>query len=134
MAAAATDLTTLPEVEPAKKSFPATALEDPAGDWLCAGCLNRVANEKDRFKHDGKAEFTFSNPQGIRFGIITFSQTMGCLETGVPTLEHTWFPEHAWSFCQCDRCQMHLGWFYSGPHNFVGLIRNRLVRGRNIWN
>jgi hypothetical protein len=134
MAAVATDLTTSPEVEPAKKPRPATALENSEGDWLCTGCLNRVANEKDRFKYDGKAEFTFSNPEGIRFGIITFSQTMGCRETGVPTLDHTWFPEHAWSFCQCDRCQMHLGWFYSGPHDFVGLIRNRLVRGRCVWN
>jgi hypothetical protein len=134
MAAAASDLTTSAKVEPAKKPRPATALATPEGDWLCAGCLNRVADEKDRFQYDGKAEFTFSNPEGIRFGIITFSQAMGCRETGVPTLEHTWFPQHAWSFCQCDRCQMHLGWFYSGPHDFVGLIRNRLVRGRCVWN
>ena len=134
MAGAATEKATPAMVDPVKQPLPTLALETPDGDWLCAGCLNRVANEKDRFKYDGKAEFTFANPDGIRFEIITFSQAIGCRKIGVPTFEHTWFPEHAWSFCQCDRCQMHLGWFYSGPHDFVGLIRNRLVRGRNVWN
>lgn len=134
MAALASDKTASAKVEPARRPRPATALATPKGDWLGAGCLNRIANETDRFKYEGRAEFTFSNPEGIRFEIITFSQTLGCRETGVPTLEHTWFPEHAWSFCQCGRCQVDLGWFYSGPHDFVGLIRNRLVPGPCVWN
>ena len=74
---------------------------DPANDWLCVWCLNRVASEKDRFAYEGKSEFSFTNPEGIRFGIITFSRTMGCQQAGVPTLEQTWFPGHAWSYCAC---------------------------------
>jgi hypothetical protein len=70
----------------------ATATGDTENDWLCGWCHSRVASEKDRFPYEGKDEFTFRNPEGIRFEIITFSKTLGCRETGTPTLEHTWFP------------------------------------------
>jgi hypothetical protein len=114
--------------EPEVESRPRLSEGDPANDWLCAWCLNRVANERDRFHSDGQSEFSFKNPEGIRFRIITFSRTIGCRETGAPTLEHTWFPGHAWSYAVCDRCGMHLGWFYTGLNDFVGLIRDRIVR------
>jgi uncharacterized protein YlaI len=107
---------------------------DPANDWLCAWCHNRVASEKDRLSHDGKSEFTFKNPEGIRFDIFTFSRTIGCREIGVPTLEHTWFADHAWSYCMCDRCRMHVGWYYTGPTEFAGLIRDRIVRASVVRN
>jgi hypothetical protein len=112
----------------------ALAGSNAASDWLCAWCLNHVARERDRFAYDGRDEFVFTNPDGIRFEIITFSQTIGCREAGEPTLEHTWFPGHAWSFCLCDRCGQHLGWCYSGVHEFVGLIKNRIVRAVAIMN
>lgn len=101
---------------------------DAASDWLCAWCFNRVASDKDRFSHEGQSEFAFKNPNGIRFHIVTFARTLGCRQAGVPTLEHTWFPGHAWSYCVCDRCRMHLGWYYAGPSEFAGLIRDRIVR------
>jgi hypothetical protein len=107
---------------------------DPANDWLCAWCLTRVASEKDRVRHGGQSEFTFKNPQGIWFHLLTFSRTYGCRQVGIPTLEYTWFPGHAWSCCVCDSCGMHLGWYYSGPTEFVGLIRDRLVRAVLIRN
>jgi hypothetical protein len=88
-------------VEPGAAPEDATAPEDAAGDWLCAWCQHRVAREKDRFAFDGKDEFTFSNPARIRFALIIFSRTLGCRESGVPTLEHTWFPAHARSYCLC---------------------------------
>jgi hypothetical protein len=133
-ASAGTDLVTPATADPATEPRPAPVLGGAEGDWLCAWCLNRVANEKDRFKYDGKDVFTFSNPEGIRFEIITFSQTPGCRQAGVPTLEHTWFPGHAWSFCLCDRCGQHLGWYYAGQHDFAGLITARLVRAQCIRN
>jgi hypothetical protein len=113
---------------------PAWAVEDAAGDWLCAWCLNRVANERDRFSYGGQDEFVFSNPKGIRFDIVTFSQTVGCRDAGEPTLEHTWFPGHSWSYCHCDRCGQHLGWYYDGQFQFAGLIKNRLVRALTVRN
>lgn len=107
---------------------------DSANDWLCAWCLSRVANEKDRHVWGEESEFRFRNPEGIWFHIITFSRVYGCREVGVPTLEHTWFPGHSWSYCVCGSCRMHLGWFYSGQGTFAGLIRDRIVRAATIVN
>ena len=105
-----------------------------AEDWLCAWCLNHVASEKDRFRFNGQSEFSFTNPAGIVFHIVTFSRSPGCSQVGEPTLEHTWFCGHAWSYCICNRCRMHLGWAYSGPGSFVGLIGDRLVRAAVAFN
>ena len=124
-----------PEIaEPSIDSRARQSTSNEEGDWLCAWCLNRVANERDRFQYNGKDEFGFSNPAGVHFDIILFSQTLGCRETGSPTLDYTWFAGHAWSFCQCDRCGHHLGWYYSGPHQFAGLIKNCLVRALHVRN
>ncbi len=114
------------------RTLPSTG--DAAGDWLCAWCLNRVANERDRFAIGGKDEFNFSNPDGFHFDIITFSDTKGCREAGVPTFEYTWFPGHAWSYCKCARCGQHLGWYYTGKNQFAGLIKDRILRALYIRN
>jgi len=102
--------------------------------WLCAWCLNRVASEKDRYSISGRSEFDFANPEGVHFRIITFAQTLGCLEQGEPTQTDTWFPGYAWSYCHCDRCDAQLGWFYSGKDDFAGLIRMRLARAVQVLN
>ena len=86
----------IPEIEVGTRTVP--ELSNGAGDWLCAWCLNRVARERDRFAYDGKDEFEFKNPEGIRFEIITFGRTLGCRQTGAPTVAYTWFPGHAWSY------------------------------------
>ncbi|HWQ90997.1 MAG TPA: cereblon family protein [Clostridia bacterium] len=114
------------ETELRKRAKP--LLAEPEGDWLCLWCHNRVANERDRFRYQGKDEFAFTNPDGVHFQIITFSCILGCVRTGTPTLQHTWFPDHSWSYCQCDQCGQHLGWFYSGENTFIALIKSRIVR------
>ena len=128
------ELVTLTAAEPETAPRTETTAGDTEGDWLCAWCHNRVANERDRFPYDGKDEFTFANPEGTRFAIITFARTLGCRDMGAPTLEHTWFAGHAWSFCQCDRCGQQLGWYYSGQHQFAGLIKSRIVRALHVHN
>lgn len=120
------------KVETASRA--ALAASNAGSDWLCAWCLNHVARERDRFLYDGRDEFVFMNPDGIRFEIITFSQTIGCRKSGESTLEYTWFPGHAWSFCHCDRCGQHLGWCYTGIHKFAGLMKERIVRAVAILN
>ena len=120
--------------EPAVETRAAISTGNSDGDWLCAWCLNRVANETNRFSHEGKDEFTFANPEGFRFDIITFSETLGCRQTGEPTLEHTWFPGHGWSYCLCAQCGHHLGWYFSGPSEFAGLIKERIVRALCLRN
>jgi hypothetical protein len=119
---------------PEVRTRPLTGQGDSAKDWLCAWCLSRVANESDRFSYSGQSEFYFRNPAGVLFHIITFTQTVGCHETGVPTLQHTWFSGYAWSYCVCGQCSRHLGWFYSGPSGFVGLIHNRIVQASVVLN
>jgi hypothetical protein len=119
---------TVEVAEPERQTRTRPSEGDPANDWLCAWCLNRAASERDRFSYEGKSEFSFKNPEGIRFKILTFARTIGCRAAGVPTLEHTWFAGHAWSYCLCNRCGMHLGWYYAGPSEFAGLIRDRIVR------
>ena len=128
------DVIELGVVDPDIKSRGKSSTAPAASDWLCAWCLNRVANEQDRFAFNGLDEFSFTNPEGIRFEIITFEWTVGCRQSGAPTLEHTWFAGHAWCFCQCERCGMHLGWYYSGQHEFAGLIKERIVRAVCVRN
>lgn len=120
-------------VEAEPRTRPRPGRGDPAHDWLCAWCLNRVASDKDRFRYGGQSEFRFQNPAGVWFEIITFSRTLGCRQAGQPTLQDTWFPGCAWSYCLCARCGIHLGWHYDGPTPFAGLIRQRLVRAVQIW-
>lgn len=134
MASAGTELVAPVVAEPDVGTRTAPSEGDTVGEWLCAWCLNRVANERDRFLFEGKDEFAFSNPEGIRFAIIIFSRTLGCRQTGLPTLEYTWFPGHAWSYCLCDRCGQHLGWYYAGEHEFAGLIKDRIVRAAYVRN
>jgi hypothetical protein len=52
----------------------------------------------------------------------------------VPTLENTWCPGYAWSYCKCEHCGQHLGWYYAGTIEFAGLIIARIVRAVGIRN
>jgi hypothetical protein len=121
-------------VEPSLLPRTTSAPSNAEGDWLCAWCHNRVAMDADRFQFDGRDEFTFTNPEGIGFQIITFSKTLGCRNAGKPTLQDTWFANHAWSYCQCEGCGQHLGWYYNGPREFAGLIKPRIIRALLIRN
>jgi hypothetical protein len=115
-------------IVPDTEGLAETAAGDVEADWLCAWCHNRVASDKNRHLYHGKGEFIFFNPDGVLFEILTFSRTLGCVRTGEPTLEHTWFVGHAWSYCQCQGCGQHLGWYYAGLSDFVGLIKSRIAR------
>ncbi len=124
----------MPGLNPAVESRVEWKAARGAGDWLCAWCYNGVASDADRFQMEGKSEFTFDNPQGVRFEIILFTETHNCRQTGPSTVEHTWFAEHAWSFCHCAECGQQLGWYFEGPHAFAGLVRARLIRGIYVRN
>ena len=120
--------------DPATHSRPRQALADAETDWLCALCHHRLASDRDRLQFGSQSEFAFTNPAGAPFLVLTFTDADGGRDEGDATLEHTWFPGHAWSYCVCDNCGQHLGWFYSGPSDFVGLIQNRIVRALNLFN
>lgn len=113
----------------------AAKLFEPAPDdvWLCWWCLNRITSEADRLVMGGASQFTFLNPEGRRFHILTFNRAPGCKQRGTPTFKHTWFPGYAWVYSICARCGMQLGWKYMGNTEFFGLIRNRIVRASQTW-
>jgi hypothetical protein len=119
-------------VQPETRTVP--EVQAAEGEWLCAWCHSRVAHDRDRFSFDGKDEFIFSNPEKIKFEIILFSEICGCRQAGAPALEHTWFPGYAWSYCLCIECGQHLGWYYTGVNDFVGLIKARIVRAVYVRN
>lgn len=122
--------------EPLIKQEPEASTETQLqpDDWLCLNCSKKITSDKERFFYEEQSEFQFKNPDGFVFDIITFNSAEGSVETGQPTLEFTWFPEHSWSYAICSRCGLHLGWKYSGKYSFYGLIKARLVRGEVLFN
>jgi hypothetical protein len=103
-------------------------------DWLCLACSKKITEDKERFQYEGETEFHFTNPDGYVFDIITFRTADGCLEVDEPTMQFTWFKDHAWSYAVCSRCGLHLGWKYSGKYSFYGLIKSRIVKGLALFN
>lgn len=96
---------------------------------LCRSCGNAVTSDQLRMEAGGSHEHTFVNPAGVMFRIGCFSGAGGCLITGIPTTEYTWFPGFAWCYVVCSGCLTHLGWHYrSGASGFFGLILDRLTR------
>jgi hypothetical protein len=94
---------------------------------LCKLCGRYITSPNERIAMSGKNTHVFTNPAGYVFQIGCFSTASGCIITGEPTEEYTWFPSHAWSYALCAGCLEHLGWFYeSGTDSFFGLILNRL--------
>jgi hypothetical protein len=73
-------------------------------------------------------EHTFRNPSGYSFHVLCYSDAPGAADAGDPTSEASWFPKYAWSFAICKECLNHLGWWYTGPDRFAGLIATRLIR------
>jgi hypothetical protein len=94
----------------------------------CRACSSEVTTVDARIVIDGSHFHNFFNPAGIVYELHCFSHAKGCLITGQPTYEFTWFAGHAWSYALCRSCQTHLGWFYFGKSSsFFGLIRMRLI-------
>lgn len=99
--------------------------EEPEKSIRCKNCEANITSQSFAIEPH---EHTFRNPYGFSFHILCFSAAAGAREVGTPTTEASWFPEHAWSFAVCQQCTTHLGWWYSGPTRFVGLIATRLIR------
>ena len=103
-------------------------------DWLCRICLQKITSDKLRYLYEGKSEFSFINPAGHQFEILTFANTIGCNIVGESTGEFTWFPNYNWQICLCNKCNAQLGWYYLGSDNFWGLIKSQLVKAMTIMN
>ncbi len=94
----------------------------------CKACMNLITLASYRIEVNGAHSHTFMNPRGIVFHIGCFMNAQGCLITGSPTSEFTWFSGYRWCHVLCANCLNHLGWYYqSGGASFFGLILDQLV-------
>jgi len=73
-------------------------------------------------------EGTYRNPFGVSFHVVFYSDASGARDLGSPTTVYTWFPGYGWSMALCRQCGEHLGWWWSGPERFIGLIATRICR------
>jgi len=97
----------------------------PQQSVRCKNCDNTVTSPELAIEPH---EHTFRNPAGYSFHILCYSDAPGAVDLGEPTTEYCWFPGYAWSFALCVQCNSHLGWWFSGPDRFIGLIATRVVR------
>ncbi len=101
----------------------------PGRNLLCRVCLSIITSEEEGISMSGSHRHVFVNPSGVVYAVGCFRSAPGCLRTGTPTLEYTWFAGYLWSYALCARCGLHLGWYYeSGGGGFFGLITDHLIR------
>jgi filamentous hemagglutinin family protein len=100
---------------------------------FCKTCGNRITLIEHMIFVSGRYNHTFINPSGITFQIGCFSSAKGCVVTGRPSFEFTWFDGFSWQFALCSYCVSHLGWYYSSPGaSFFGLILDQLKEDISI--
>jgi len=95
---------------------------------MCAHCRHLITTKQCRLEVDGAHEHTFFNPAGIVYEIGCYSKAIGCMPSGPPTAEFSWFRGYEWRFSLCSSCFTHLGWHYeSAGSSFFGLIFSKLI-------
>jgi filamentous hemagglutinin family protein len=100
---------------------------------LCKTCGNKITLIEHMISVGGRHNHTFINPLGITFQIGCFSSAKGCVVTGRPSFEFTWFDGFSWQYALCSYCVSHLGWYYRSPDaSFFGLIRGQLKEDVSI--
>lgn len=105
----------------------AEALEKDARPRLvCVRCGHPITSSRARAEIAGSHVHSRVNPIGIEYRFGCFSAAPGAAVSGIPTLEHSWFPASAWQYAHCAACGVHLGWFFSGAESFHALILDRL--------
>lgn len=95
----------------------------------CSHCGHPITHERHRTTVAGRHEHTRVNAYGIVFHFGCFSAAAGCIVSGPPTQEDTWFPGLAWEYAGCAQCHTHLGWRFRGESPFFALVLDRLRAG-----
>ncbi|HEY3486961.1 MAG TPA: cereblon family protein [Gammaproteobacteria bacterium] len=105
---------------------------DPDAEICCAACSQSITHNKERIEIQGGSEHVFTNASGFTFYIICYRQAPGCIQTGIPTAEYSWFGDYTWCYAVCGNCGVQLGWYYIGSNrSFHGLIKNRLIEHKS---
>ncbi|CCO22034.1 cereblon family protein [Maridesulfovibrio hydrothermalis] len=94
---------------------------------ICRECRFEITESVLAISVNGRHEHSFFNPHGYVFQIRCFSAAKGCISTGDPSSEFSWFANCTWQVAACGRCLGHLGWKFSSDSNsFFGLIKNNI--------
>jgi len=104
--------------------------EDAAFDQVvrCRMCGHLITHGIEAFSINGSHEHVFANPHGLVFETVCYKRAMGCVVTGVPSKEFTWFSGYEWQIALCGGCFSHLGWrFISSTSSFFCLISHHLI-------
>ncbi len=104
----------------------APEVQSPETPLCCARCGHVITRERHRTTVNGRHAHTRVNPYGFVFHFGCFAEAEGCLVTGPPTAEESWFPGYVWEYAHCAACRAHLGWAFHGDGNFFGLLLDRL--------
>lgn len=115
------------EEKPVAKPSDAPDVQEPDRPLRCARCGQVITRERHRTTVNGRHHHTRVNPHGFVFHFGSFAAAEGCLITGPPTPEDSWFAGYVWEFVHCAACHAHLGWVFHGEGNFFGLILDRLA-------
>ncbi|WP_138774301.1 cereblon family protein [Desulfohalovibrio reitneri] len=103
--------------------------EDGGGeedDLLCAACGLPITRRVYAIERGGGHRHTFANPHGLVFEVAVYGPAPGATGLGPRSHEFSWFPGHAWQVVVCARCNIHLGWRFTGETAFHGLLPSRL--------
>ena len=114
-----------PPPKASKQDQESSSDADPA--LLCIGCRSVITSKQEAIEITGAHCHTCTNPHGFTYTLGCFAQAPG-VSTGGPKISaDTWFFGYRWQIAICAQCQLHLGWLFSGPDVFYGLILNRLL-------
>ncbi|SMD05117.1 hypothetical protein SAMN02746065_12513 [Desulfocicer vacuolatum DSM 3385] len=95
---------------------------------LCAACGHLITHGNEEISINGAHRHVFANPYGLVFETACYKKAMGCVVTGQPSDEFTWFPGYRWQIAHCRGCFNHLGWRFSSASNvFFCLISHQLI-------
>ncbi len=95
---------------------------------LCSVCGHIITRPSEAITIRGARHHVFANPYGLVFETACFKRAKGCVVTGRPSDEFTWFPGHQWQIALCGSCLNHLGWWFSSGRNaFFCLIIDQLI-------
>ena len=94
----------------------------------CIACGHVITHGAEEVSINGAHRHVFANPYGIVFETVCYKWARGCVVTGLPSDEFTWFPGYRWQIALCGACFNHLGWrFISSTDAFFCLICDQLI-------
>jgi hypothetical protein len=94
---------------------------------VCRACGHFITSQREAIEVGGSHVHTRLNPSGVLFRFGCFRLAPGARVSGAPSSEHSWFTGCRWQYAHCSACGGHLGWAFSGPDVFFGLVLERLA-------